>query len=97
MKQMRKRVMIDGDCTQYVAEIDELSGECEITTHPNRLMAVTYAQHGSDGWPLWQAMHDEDSLIFEFRSDRNHLAVAAVGPTIEKVTELVTQAFENLS
>ena len=93
---MQKRNMIDGDCTQYVVEIDEIGGEELLTTHPNRLEAVAYTQHESSWW-LWQAEHDEDSIVFEFRSDRNHLAIAAIAPTIEKATEIARQAFANLS
>ena len=95
---IKKREMSDGDRLYYAAEWCETDGEISMVARPNRLMAMDEIQNqeGGNDWILWQTWHDEDTILMEYRSDRNHLALAAVSPTKEKAKAIIEQAMEEL-
>jgi len=96
---MKTRKMSNGDRPYFSTEICELDGELDTQKHPNRLMANNHIQNvSSDGWLIWQVEQSgDDDLIFEFRSERNHLAVVVLSPDEARGEALALATFNELN
>ena len=92
---MKQRQMISGDATVYSAEWCEISDEIDFLSYDTRLNAVAAIQQST--WPVFQAEATERTIVFEFRSDRGHLALVAIAPTEQEASDLLTNTMENFN